>query len=177
MSTSPHNFRGLFRDGPIARGRQAAGLALCRRHGKTGPFGPLLCDKNDERIVYLHSRGRIVVRTKGILRKPGLSRLRGFGAAGVGGDSKIHLVLSVPFKVAFGQDDHAPWLQALDEFSNSLGIICYLGMNISVQPISKKSKIERVHIRQGVDDHDLLHWQLPACAPSPSARRSAVTHG
>ena len=152
-------------------------LALCRRHGKTGPFGPLLCDKNDERMVYLHNRGRIVVRTKGILRKPGLSWLRGFGAGGVGGDSKIHLVLSVPLKVAFGQDEHAPWFQALDELSNSLDVICYLRMNVSVQLISKKSKIESVHIRQGVDDHDLLHWQLPACAPSPSARRSAVTHG
>ena len=85
------------------------------------------------------------MRTKGILRKPGLSWLRALGAVGVGGDGKVHLVLSVPLEVAFGQDDHTPWLQTLDEFSNSLGVICYLRVHISVQCISMKLQTGRVH--------------------------------
>jgi hypothetical protein len=47
--------------------------------------------------------------------------LRGFIAVGIGGDSEICLVLSVPLKVTFGQDEHSPRLQALDKLSNGLG--------------------------------------------------------
>jgi hypothetical protein len=64
------------------------------------------------------------------------SRVAWVGAVGVGGDSEIRLILFVPLEVAFNQDEHTPWLQALNELLNSLGVVCHLRrMIISVQLI------------------------------------------
>jgi hypothetical protein len=80
--------------------------------------------------------GRTTVRTNSILCKPGLPGLHGVGAVGVGGDSKICLILPVELEVSFNQDEHTPWLQTFNELSNSLGVICHLRrVNISAQLI------------------------------------------
>jgi len=61
-----------------------------------------------------------------ILPNPGLAGLDLVRTIGVGRDGKMCLVLIVPLNVAFNQYEHTPWLQALDELSDSPSVVCYL---------------------------------------------------
>ena len=57
---------------------------------------------------------------------PGLSRLHGIRAIGIGRGCEMHLVLFVPLNFTFSEDEYTPRLQALDEFSDCLRIAYYL---------------------------------------------------
>ena len=78
----------------------------------------------------------------------------------------MYLVAFVELKVTFNEDEHAPWLQALDYLSDCLSIVCYLKSTDN----SGQTVVEKV--RQRIDQKGV--WRMGTrwrgLTPAPSCR-------